>query len=157
MAHEQNTVCAEAGCKCSNCRLLLHMQYFRNTSMLILVSVANFTPQEKFYQSNSNRHHVAYKAESTILYRKNLHLNPVQISVFKYPFKTRLQSVHSFPGGSVVKNPPANAGDLGSIPGVEDPLEKEMATYSSILAWRIPWTEEPKSRRLQKNRTQFKD
>ena len=33
--------------------------------------------------------------------------------------------------------------DLGSIPGVEDPLEKEMATHSSILAWGIPWTEEP--------------
>ena len=33
-------------------------------------------------------------------------------------------------------------GDLGSIPG-EDPLEKEMATLSSILAWRIPWTEKP--------------
>jgi len=28
--------------------------------------------------------------------------------------------------------------------GQEDPLEKEMATYSNILAWRIPWTEEPK-------------
>ena len=28
-------------------------------------------------------------------------------------------------------------------PGREDPLEKEMATHSSILAWRIPWTEEP--------------
>ena len=45
--------------------------------MLILTSVANFTLQEKFYQSNCNRHHVTYKAESTILYRKNLHLNPV--------------------------------------------------------------------------------
>ena len=33
-----------------------------------------------------------------------------------------------------VKNPPANAGDLGSIPGGEDPLEKEMATHSSILS-----------------------
>ena len=33
--------------------------------------------------------------------------------------------------------------DLCSIPGWEDPLEKEMATHSSILAWRIPWTEEP--------------
>ena len=46
----------------------------------------------------------------------------------------------------VVKNPPANAGevrDAGSIPGQEDPLEKGMATHSSILAWRIPWTEEP--------------
>ena len=52
----------------------------------------------------------------------------------------------SFIGGSVVKNPPVNAGDTrdtGSIPGSEDPLEKGMATHSSILAWRIPWTEEP--------------
>ena len=36
-----------------------------------------------------------------------------------------------------------NAGYLGSIPGWEDSLEKEMATPSNILAWRIPWTEEP--------------
>ena len=35
------------------------------------------------------------------------------------------------------KNPPANAGDVNSILGPEDPLEKEMATHSSILAWRI--------------------
>ena len=45
----------------------------------------------------------------------------------------------------MVKNPPANAGnvrDAGLIPGLEDPLEKEMATHSRILAWRIPWTEE---------------
>ena len=45
--------------------------------------------------------------------------------------------------GSVVKNPPADAGDASSIPGQEDPLEKEVATHSSILAWEIPWTEEP--------------
>ena len=46
----------------------------------------------------------------------------------------------------VVKNPPAYAGDLraaGSIPGPGDPLEKGMASHSSLLAWRIPWTEEP--------------
>ena len=45
----------------------------------------------------------------------------------------------------VVKNPLANAGELrdGSIPDQEDPLEKVMATQSSILVWRIPWTEEP--------------
>ena len=47
------------------------------------------------------------------------------------------------PGGSVVKNPPANVGDVGSILGQEDPLQKEMATHSSILAWEIPWTKEP--------------
>jgi len=42
----------------------------------------------------------------------------------------------------VVKNPPANAGELSSLVR-EDPLEVGMATHSSILAWRIPWTEEP--------------
>ena len=36
-----------------------------------------------------------------------------------------------------------NAGDLGLIPGQEDLLEKRMATHSNILAWRIPWTEDP--------------
>ena len=49
----------------------------------------------------------------------------------------------AFPGPTVVKNLPANEKDTGSIPGSEDPLEEEMATHSSILAWRIPWTEEP--------------
>ena len=48
-----------------------------------------------------------------------------------------------FPGGSDGKESACNAGDLGLIPGQEDPLEKEMATHSSILAWRIPRTEEP--------------
>ena len=43
----------------------------------------------------------------------------------------------------VVKNPPANAGDTGVILGREDPLEEEMVTHSSILAWRISWVEEP--------------
>ena len=46
------------------------------------------------------------------------------------------------PGGSVVKNSPAKAGNEGSIPGLEDSLEKEMATHSSIVAWVILWTEE---------------
>jgi len=51
-----------------------------------------------------------------------------------------------FPGSSVVMNLPASAGDTGdtgSIPGSQDPLEKEMATHSSIHGWEIPWTEEP--------------
>ena len=47
-----------------------------------------------------------------------------------------------FPSGSVSKKSACNVGDLGLIPGLEDPMEKEMATHSSILAWRIPWTEE---------------
>ena len=47
------------------------------------------------------------------------------------------------PGGSVVKNPPANAGDVSLIPGSGRSPGKEMATHSIILAWEIPWTEEP--------------
>ena len=46
----------------------------------------------------------------------------------------------------MVKNPPDNAGDTrdaGSSLGWEDPLEEEMVIHSSILAWRIPWTEGP--------------
>ena len=48
-----------------------------------------------------------------------------------------------FPGGSEVKVSAWNAGDTRSIPGLGRSLEKEMVTHSSILAWRIPWTEEP--------------
>ena len=47
------------------------------------------------------------------------------------------------PGGSVVKTPPANAGDADLIPGLRRILEEEMATHSSVLVWRIPRTEEP--------------
>ena len=54
-----------------------------------------------------------------------------------------MQKRGGFLGGAVVKNPPATAGDVGSTPGLgREPLEEEMATHSSILTWRIPWTEE---------------
>ena len=65
-----------------------------------------------------------------------------------------------FPGCSVVKNPPANAGDAFQSLGWEDPLEKEMATHSSILACEFPWTEEHdglKSTGWQKGQTQLSD
>ena len=45
-----------------------------------------------------------------------------------------------FPGGSVVKNP---GGDMDLVSGFGRSPEKEIATQSSILAWEIPWTEEP--------------
>ena len=60
----------------------------------------------------------------------------------------------------MVKNPLANAGDVGWIPGREDPLEKEMATHSSILAWEIPWAEGPgrlQCMGLQKSQTRLSD
>ena len=46
----------------------------------------------------------------------------------------------------MVKNPPANARDIrdvGLIRGQKDPVEEGLAIHASILAWRIPWTEEP--------------
>ena len=57
----------------------------------------------------------------------------------------------------MVRNLPSSAGDMGSL-GWEDPLEKGMATHSSIVAWEIPWTEEPvglQSMGSQKNQTQL--
>ena len=48
----------------------------------------------------------------------------------------------SFPGGSAGKESACDAGDLGLIPGLEDPLEEGMATHSSSLAWRIPMAQE---------------
>ena len=50
-----------------------------------------------------------------------------------------------FPGGSAGKESVCNEGDLGLIPRLGNPLEKEKATHSSILAWRIPWTVEGSS------------
>ena len=50
--------------------------------------------------------------------------------------------IWSFPDGSAVKNLPANVGDGGWSLDQEDPLEEEMVTHSSNLAWKIPWTEE---------------
>ena len=55
-----------------------------------------------------------------------------------------VRGYEGFPGGGRCKESmPASARDVGLIPGLEDPLEKETATHSSVLAWRIPWTEEP--------------
>ena len=59
-----------------------------------------------------------------------------------------------------VKNRPAMQETQVRSPGWEDPLEKEMATHSSILAWEIPWTEEPRglqSIELQKSGTRLSD
>ena len=53
-----------------------------------------------------------------------------------------LKFLVGFPGGSVVKNPPAKQEMKVQSLGGDDPLEKGMATYSSILAWENPWTEE---------------
>ena len=48
------------------------------------------------------------------------------------------ESMQGFPGGTVVKNPPAKQETLVRSLGQKDPLEKEMATQSSIHAWEVP-------------------
>ena len=48
-----------------------------------------------------------------------------------------------FSGGCDGKEYACNAGDLGSVLGWDDPLEKRMVTHPSILTWRVPWTEKP--------------
>ena len=57
-----------------------------------------------------------------------------------------LKAISGFPGGSAINNRPA-VQELQKMQvrylGQEDHLEKGMATHSSILAWKIPWTEEP--------------
>ena len=55
----------------------------------------------------------------------------------------QVTALWGFPGGSVVKNLPAKQETQVQYLGWEDPLEKEMATLSSILVWKIPWAEEP--------------
>ena len=65
-----------------------------------------------------------------------------------------------FPGGSDSKASACSAGDLDWIPRSGNTLERKMATHSSILAWRIPWTEEPGGLQFmesQKSRTRLSD
>ena len=52
----------------------------------------------------------------------------------------RTEPLLGFPCGSAGKESACNVGDMGSIPGWEDPVEKGKGTHSSILSWRIPWT-----------------
>ena len=56
---------------------------------------------------------------------------------------SKLKSLGNFPSGSVVKNLPVMQEKRVHSLGQEDPIEEEMADYSSTLAWKIPWTEEP--------------
>ena len=57
----------------------------------------------------------------------------------------RLEGTHAMAslGAQMVKNPPVMRETWVQFLDSEDPLEKRMATHSSILAWKIPWTEEP--------------
>ena len=79
--------------------------------------------------------------------------------VFFFFFENIHRHIHTrgFPGSSVVKNAPAKQETQVQSLGQEDPLEEEMATHSSLLAWEISWTEEPGRlvRGLTKSQTLF--
>ena len=62
--------------------------------------------------------------------------------------------IYGFPGVSVSKESACNAGDPSSIPGSGRSLERRMATHSRILAWSIPWTEEPGGRQCMGSQSQ---
>ena len=75
-------------------------------------------------------------------------------------FWGQLNLFWGFPGGSVVKNPPAMQETQVQSLGQEDPLEKETATHSSILDWEIPRTEQPgrlESTKSRKSQTRLRD
>ena len=73
---------------------------------------------------------------------KRPHPEVIQPRLKLYACDCLTDSAGGFPGGSVVKNPPAAAGDAVGV-GQEDPVQKEVAAHSSILAWETSWTEEP--------------
>ena len=78
------------------------------------------------------------------LLRRNTQLSRAQAHTFwVVKMVLSLCGLRGFPGGSDGRASVCNEGEPGLIPRSEDLLEKEMATHSSILAWKIPWVEEP--------------
>ena len=86
-----------------------------------------------------------------MLYLSQVYSKVIQLYIHMYlfffskmfPFRLLQNIEQNFSGGSVVKNLPAMQEMQVQSLGQEDPLEKCMATHSSILAWRIPWIEGP--------------
>ena len=76
------------------------------------------------------------------MYDQNLPL-PNDSTTYYYRLHFTIFLRLGFPSGSMVKNPPAMQELQVQSLGWEDPLEKGLATHSSVLAWRIPWRQEP--------------
>ena len=92
-----------------------------------------------FTSKSSLRLYFFYVLISDVLdscFLKHFKLSDSIVSIWSFDFGL-------FPGVSVVKNSSAMQETQVRSLGQEDPLEEGMATHSSILAWRIPWTEEP--------------
>ena len=64
-------------------------------------------------------------------------------SHMQFDFRGKIEYLWGSPGSTVVKDSPAMQETPIRSLGQKNPLEKEMATHCSILAWEIPWTEEP--------------
>ena len=89
---------------------------------------------------------------SEIIYPRYIYITAITFIPHK-----EMQELKSLMAAVVVKNLPAKAGGVTLILGLGRSLEKEMATHSSILAWEIPWTEEPGGlvHRVAKSRTRL--
>ena len=98
-------------------------------------------------QNNGFVHSPLFK----VMFHKKRAASSVHTSHYHNCFPAQLPK--NFPGGSDSKESACSAGDMGAIPGQEDPLEKGMATHSSILAWKTHWAEEPGG--LEKSQTRL--
>ena len=74
---------------------------------------------------------------------KTLYKTFTSLILFRKQVEELLYMSLDFPSSSNGKESACSVGDLGSIPGLDNPLGRELATHSSILTWKIPWTEEP--------------
>ena len=90
--------------------------------------------------------HPGIEPESPALQMVSFPTESLGKPIFTYTYMHVCRSIviYGFPGGLVGKESACNAGGSGSIPGWGRPLEKEMATHSSILVWEIPRTEKPR-------------
>ena len=124
--------------------------------MNTFTSVSGWTSQNEHdpLQNNSRDYYTIIAPHSLLL---PLELSSENVTLFKNILNICRRSFEGgFPCSSVGKESACSAGDLDSIPGLGRSLEKEMATHSSILAWKISWTEEPgglQSMGLQRVRT----
>ena len=111
-----------------------HLGFWGNTVIYQMQVFRQFTDRHR--QSQHPRKSSHGKTQIYIYY---LHISTCDC----YSFVSPLSSWRASLVAQTVKNLPAKQKTWVRSPGMEDPLEKGMATHSSILAWRIPWTEEP--------------
>ena len=104
---------------------------------------ASFECQEQYYFHTLGRVHCSWNHHHFCLWEEGLRVWPI---LSHWVLEVRELPRKGFPGGSTVKNLPAMQETqemwVQSLTQ-EHPLEEDMATHSSILAWRIPWTKEP--------------